>query len=480
MKTVHCYDFDNLSFGDKLELFAQSPLVRQFAEGMPVQGLTTKRALTTTVGTLVVGAASILAGSDHRADAELRYLWPILRPVLAKAGLQVADEPITTQHFRDYRRRFLTGDVLASLHTGFQRQAVDLVRVLGLLQDHGEPLLSPSVSQLVFGDGAWFTPASDVGRMKRRYKGNEKGKVAPHPSRSKHGLPRIVDYDSRGKAYGYNHVTLYARSEVPRLRVVLSLLAAPGGNELCAMDEELGRLVRAFGDGLRGFVYDGAMAGAHHRLYRKRGLLTINLPKGMDSREDWGKGLDRAVGNGGHVVTAHLAQGCTHHLNVAYGSFYQLERDAFGRWVRRRVLEHTDARRIPTDDGYRWELDVAIHCESGAVHTWTIDPNGHLESDKGTVNLAERLRIVTPHSGEQFSALYGVRNNAEAHNRLIRTDWAMGDRARSYARKDHEFDRLLVCLLNNALVLAEHGPANFQMKLSPVLRTPINSVVCRR
>ena len=479
MKTAHCYDFDNLSFGDKLELFAQSPLVRQFAEQMPAQGLRTKRALTTTVGTLVVGLASILAASDRRADAELRYLWPILWPVLAKAGLEVADEPISTQHFRDYRRRFLTGDVLPSLHAAFQRQAVDLVKVLGLLKNQGEPLLSPSVSQLVFGDGAWFTPASDVGRMKRRHKGNEKGKVAPHPSRSKYGCPRIVDYDSRGKAYGYNHVTLYARSEAPRLRVVLSLLAAPGGNELCAMDEELGRLVEAFGDGLRGFVYDGAMAGAHHRSYRKRGLLTINLPKGMDSREDWGKGLDKVVGNDGHVITVHLAQGCTHHLNVAYGSFYQLERDALGRWVRRRVLEHTDVRRIKTDDGYRWELDVKIHCEGGTVHTWTIDPNGHLASDKGTVNLAERLRIITPHSGEPFSVLYGVRNNAEAHNRLIRTDWAMGDRARSYARKDHELDRLLVCLLNNALVLAEHGPKAFQMTRSPVLRSPITSTARR-
>ena len=475
MKTAHCYDFDNLSFGDKLELFAQSPLVRQFAEQMPAQGLRTKRALTTTVGTLVVGLASILAGSDRRADAELRYLWPILRPVLVKAGLEVADEPVTTQHFRDYRRRFVTGEVLASLHSAFRRQAVDLVKVLGLLKDQGEPLLSPSVSQLVFGDGAWFTPASDVGRMKRRHKGNEKGKVAPHPSRSKYGCPRIVDYDSRGKAYGYNHVTLYARSEAPRLRVVLSLLAAPGGNELDAMDEELDRLVAAFGDGLRGFVYDGAMAGAHHRVYRKRGLLTINLPKGMDSREDWGKGLDKVVGNAGHVITVHLAQGCTHHLNVAYGSFYQLERDALGRWVRRRVLEHTDVRRIKTDDGYRWELDVKIHCEGGTVHTWTVDPNGHLASDKGTVNLVERLRIITPHSGEPFSVLYGVRNNAEAHNRLIRTDWAMGDRARSYARKDHELDRLLVCLLNNALVLAEHGPKAFQMTRSPVLRAPINS-----
>lgn len=465
MTIAHRYDFDNLSFGDKLELFASSPLVRQLAEQLPIQGNKTKPALSTTVGTLVVGVASILAGSDHRADAELAYQWPILRPALVAAGLRVPEEPITTQHFRDYRQRFVTEACLAQLHVAFKDQAVQLARLLGLLVDHGEPWLAPSMSQLVYGDGAWFAPASEVGRLKRRRKGKKKRKLAPHPSRSKCGQPRLVDYDTHGKTYGYNHVTLYVRGEASRLRVALSLVAVgPNGAELDGMELELQRLVEVVGTGFRAFVYDGAARGVHHRAARRLGILSVNLPHGMDSRDDWSKGLNKVVGKKAHIVTVQLPAGCVHHVNIAYGCFYQLERDAFGRWVRCRVLEHVEARPIVTGDAYRWELDVAIPCDHGVVHTWTIDPNGELPSNRRvTVKLAEQLRIVTP-NGERFAGLYGVRNNAEADNRLIRTDLGMGRRARSYARKDHEFDRLLVSLLKNALVLAEHGPAPFKMQ----------------
>ncbi len=73
------------------------------------------------------------------------------------------------------------------------------------------------------------------------------------------------------------------------------------------------------------------------------------------------------------------------------------------------------------------------------------------------MNPAERLRIITPNSGDRFNVLYGARNNAEARNRLVRTDWGMGDRARSSARKDPEIDRLLVCPLNDVLACAEQG-----------------------
>lgn len=467
--TTHCYHFDNLSLGDKLELFATSPLVHQMAGALPAQGAVSKQSLTTTVGTLVVGIASILAGSDRRADAELRYLWPILRPVFTKAGCRMPEAPITTQHFRDYRTRYVDEEVLEAFHGAFRHQAVDLAKLLGLFQDHGEPLLSPSMSQLVFGDGAWFRPASDVGRPKRRRKGNKKHKPTPHPSRAKPGgCPRILDYDTQGKSYGFNHVTLYARAPEPRLRVVLSLLRAPDGTELVNVEDELVRLLGHFGDGLRGFVYDGAVMGTHHRRYREHGILTINMPKGMDSRNDWSKGLNKMVGTNAHIITVHLPEGCDHHLNVAYGCFYQLERNPLGRWERVRVLEHVEARRVATDDGYRWELDVAIRCGEGEPHIFTVDPNGTMKSNKTRgVNLAEQLRIVTPNNGEVFNTVYGVRNNAEAHNRLIRTDWRMGKRARSFARKDHEFDRLLICLLNNALVLAEHGPSGLAMTHRP-------------
>ncbi|MGH9918907.1 MAG: hypothetical protein ACRD6W_08580, partial [Nitrososphaerales archaeon] len=98
----------------------------------------------------------------------------VLRPAFAKAGVAMPEEPITTQQFRDYRERFVGEEFLPALHEAFQRQVVDLTKVLGLLKDNGEPLFAPSVSQLVFGDGAWFKPASDVGHLKRRRKGNKK------------------------------------------------------------------------------------------------------------------------------------------------------------------------------------------------------------------------------------------------------------------------------------------------------------------
>ncbi len=87
-----------------------------------------------------------------------------------------------------------------------------------------------------------------------------------------------------------------------------------------------------------------------------------------------------------------------------------------------------------------------------------------LVATRGTVNLAEQLRIVQPNCNPAMKHLYGLRNNSEAHHHRIKDNLRMGNRARSFTRHHHELDRLLAVLLLNVLVLAEHGPAEMRPK----------------
>lgn len=468
MPTSAPFVFGNLSFGDKLELVARSPLFRELAVALPKQGGVSKRALTTTLGTLVIGVATIVAGSDRRADAELRYQWPILRPRLAALGIEVSETPPTSQHFRDYRARYLTATVVDFVHELLRLQGIRVAKLLGLLTYNGEPFDEPSVGTVVYGDGKWFKPASDVGHPKHQHNGT----VAPHPSRAQRGARRVVPFDVQGRNYGYNHVTLYVRGStvenserkaLARKQVALALVRAVKGAEMQALTPEIERLRSTIGDGFRCFTYDGAMEGKHHRHLRRLGILTVNKPKTTKSLTDWTKGMHARLGEKDHLVEVRLAEGCVHYLNVHRGLMFKCERDALGRWARHTVLEHVATRRADTATRFRWEVDLVIHCEAhGTGHIWTVDPTDTLVSTKGTVNLAQQFRIVAPNHNPAMRRIYGTRNCAESHNKWVKSECAMGDRARSFTPTDHEFDRLLVLFLHNALALAEHGPECFR------------------
>ncbi len=360
------YRFDNLSVMDRLEIAVQSPLVSELGRTLPRHGVTTRPAKTSPTGMLLLGIASVIAGSDRRAEAELRTHWHRFRRVCLASDIPMPAEPLRLQIFRDYRARFITEEVLADLHLAFRAQAVQLAQLLGLLKSDDAPMSSPATSQVVFGDGSWFLPASDVGRVKTDYFRRNR----PHQSRAKK-KPRVVDYDVQGAAYGYNHVTLHVRAateeENPaaaRLQVVLALLAAKGSDEMHVTNLEVRRLRDAVGDGFRCFVYDGAMAGEHHRRFRSYGLLTVNKPKGISTLTDWRNGLDTHVGEGQRVLELTFPAGCVHRLNVAYGMFWQLRSNPTGRrLVRERVADHVDLRRHQEEDRFRWELDVALPCD---------------------------------------------------------------------------------------------------------------------
>ena len=62
-------DFDKgLAPMERICLLANTPLLHLAASALPAYGVTTKRSATNTAGLLLVGAATVVCGSDRAAD----------------------------------------------------------------------------------------------------------------------------------------------------------------------------------------------------------------------------------------------------------------------------------------------------------------------------------------------------------------------------------------------------------------------------
>lgn len=449
------YDFDHLAGAERFEILLASPLVHQIAELLPVQGITTKPAKLDNVAMLALGAATVMWGSDATAEAELRYAWPRIRLLAERYGARVPVDPPSVQLFRDYRQRFLTAAVVESLSLELEDQAVGVAIALGLLPEDEIDLLDPSALNVIAADGFWLAEASSVGRMVHDDHINA---MAPHRSRGK-TTSRVCDFDDQGKVHGYFFIDFQVRGPEPRRKVCLSTMPASMGKEMAVVEAGVRRLRSSLGKRFAAFVYDGAMRGKHHKLFRTLGILTVNKPHGTKKLDQFqtfkGKVVDDKV-----VITRTVGEGCVVQLDVTAGLLWQLERRSDGRHYRKRVLEAREVRMTETTRGaFEWEQDFNLICDvCHEDHLITLDPNGTLKASSKTINLAETLRILPTNGSLAMRETYGLRNGTEAYHRQLKTDTGYGDRAGSFARHHVGLDTLLFQLAKNALAYAEHGP----------------------
>ena len=448
---IYELDFDGpLAVGEKLAVLANDPVFRASLGVLPAQGLVTKRALTETAGTMMVGAASVLFGADRRADAEMRYQWSSLRRDWRLARIEVPDVELATRQFRDYRERYMGDGQVALWKEELQPLWLGQARSMGLLPESvpGATYLDPSPLQTIYADGTWFRAASEVGKSEKA--------LAKSRAKDPAGA-RVVDADKRGKAYGYNHVVLFVRGPAPRQRIILAVVRAKDGDELDVVIPAVRELRRQLGDAFTTFVYDGAMEATHHQKLQAMGVGTVNKVKKEKEVDQWIRFLNAPVEEDAKVFTRDF-DGCVHDLTFAAGILWEVA-EVGGRLVQRRTAEHTDCRRYETADGYRFEVDLSLYCaRTRSWHVWTVDPTAIVKVDgqREPINLGSQLRMI-PMNDSAFAPTYGIRNDAESSFKHIKHDLDMGNRAGSYCGLFHEVDLLLASSVHNALAWAEHG-----------------------
>lgn len=454
------YDFTaGLSQVERIEVLIGSPLLWLLGPALPVYGMATKPSAAEPAALLVVGAATLICGSDRAADRELRAHWPRLRRSFVAAGYRVPVEPLQSRHFRDYRDKVLGGslpeewkDDARGLYAGMSLQ-------VELFPDSVRAWNDPHLDGVVTADGTWFRSASEVRGMKK--------------SRSKTGSPRILkDTDRKNKGgRGYMFCIVSVRGEGPRKRVVLDIVHAPKSAEMKFVTPCILRLRERLGDRFRCFVYDGAMHGEDHRRFRKAGLVTVNKPKGLRRPDKWSRHLDTVVGEVAKIFDPDLGCGCRHLLTVTAGMFWEPESNTFNGYRRSRILEVAELRRVgPVKGEFSWELDLVVRCGHGD-HVFTVDPNAEVAcatgaelnaSDGGrlrygtTLNLSDKLRVLQAND-DNFAKVYGRRNDSESGNHSLKSDFGLGHRAGSYSVERHDTDLWIYSLLANALVWEEYS-----------------------
>lgn len=455
------YRFDDgLAQIERLEILIDSPLLKLVAPHLPAHGTRTKPALAAPGALLVVGTATVIYGSDRRADAELRTHWPHLRRCFDTAGYRVPATPLQARHFRDYRDKVLGGSLPEEVKELARDPAAELAMEIGLFPEVNSPWDAPEFGQIVVADGSWWAAASKVRTVAE--------------SRSKHGNPRVVgDADPHNQhSWGYNFCFLGVRGTKPRQRVMLDIAHAAGQQEMEAVLPAVARLRARVGDRFRLFVYDGALHGVHYQAVRAMGLVALNKPKGIRKHNQWERFRNTAVGAEAAVLELDIDCGERHLFNVAAGMTWELEvREWLGSvdFIRRRVLEVNEVRRTEVDGAFSFEMGCTVRCKHGH-HRVVFNPDATIpaikaemlaadltRSTKGSseVNLSEQLRFCQVNT-EEFWNLYARRNDIESGNKTMKFDFGLGTRSGSYRVGAHETDLWIYMLLANSLTWREY------------------------
>ncbi len=440
------YEFDKgLATGQMLDILANDPILAALAElKLPGLGEKTNGSITDARGMMVFGAASVLWGSDRRAEVELADQWPIRRPVFDKAGIRTSVDAPNAAAWQYYRDTYLTEDVVADLKEVLRDLWVGQARKMGLFPTQSEhDWMEPDHLHTVYADGTWFAPASRTN-------------IRGQKSKAKTGEPRVSEGNSiGGKLDGYCSVWMLARRPEPRMRMILDFAGAPAGGEMPVALDSLEALRSRVGDGLRQFVYDGALRG-HDQVTRivEMGVLPIGKPDAVDSFADWdvrGKPLRSKILNFDFDFS-----GCVHRLAADYGMLWHLEHDGeLWRYGKRAVVESVERRKRP-DGSYTFDVDLRLRCNS-SWHELRVDLTEPLVVDGGrrSVRLAAHVKAHPMADIERFASAYGIRNDAESGFARFKNYLGIGSRAGSFTRLAHDIDLLLLALTSNALAWAE-------------------------
>ena len=317
-----------------------------------------------------------------------------------------------TAAFRYYRDHVLREADVVELLDAFRDMDPLQARAMGLLadRDQGPWWCAPALERTLVADATWHDRASKVSltvynKFRKR--------TEEHRTRSKNGNARILtDLDRSGNARGYCEGAISVRGnatdELLSSRMIVDLVHCPDGQEMEPMLPRLESLVDRFPDGIDAVIYDGAMRGTDHERLRSHGVVTVNRAAGVSCPEQWTQYLGRPIDRqdcrhktpkkaepregfpeeSGRIVPMTLA-GCTHPFTVACGTLYHAVPGSDDRWIRIRVAELQDCRRITFGYGYRFLLDFAVYCpDIGGFHTFPLDSCAKLQSLNNGIPLA--------------------------------------------------------------------------------------------
>ncbi len=469
------YDFDlGLAQIERLEVLIASPLLAVLVPDLPVTGEKTKRSSGEAAALIVVGAATLICGSDRAATRELRAHWPRLRAAFDTAGIRVSGVPLGATEFRTYRDDLLGGVLPEPVKEALRELFVGLALELGLFPEVNAPWNEPDPDGVPTADGTWVRAYAEAGGEYGSASDSVSGDADRFNAvkwKGNGGSKPTKDAEQRNKtSWGYNICIVSVRGDGKRhrQRVVLDIARAVDGDELAAAMPAFLRLKDRLGDRLRCVVYDGAMRGTHHLQLRAAGMVTVNKPRGIRKLDQWQQHRGTRLGKTAKVFELPISCGCRHLFNVVGGMMWEAHHAPLGLTRSAEPLPVTTLdRHGPDADGvYSWTMTLRVPCREGD-HVVEVDPNAKLPSitvkalqagakrSSAVTNLAEDLRMVQMHQ-EVFRPVYGRRNDSESGNKTLKTDYGHGKRANSVTWGRVDFDLWMFALLHNALVLREH------------------------
>lgn len=142
------------ALGDLIGILLRDPMFRGWAGALP--SYKREGARFPPIVQMVVCLATLLYGSDRRAERELRYQWSLIRREFADAGIELGWDVPTTYHFRHYRDSVMGKEGVAGMVEVFRDMAPLEARRHGLLPDVADvDWLSPAAENVLAADGTW-------------------------------------------------------------------------------------------------------------------------------------------------------------------------------------------------------------------------------------------------------------------------------------------------------------------------------------
>lgn len=357
--------------------------------------------------------------------------------------------PPSWDAFRYARNRHLTDpDVLTELRAALTELAVDQARSMGLLLPDGPgSWCHPHRSRVVYGDGTIVRPL---------YRPRPDGEEGSAPHRQDPDAAEHHRHD--GAITGQNFVSLYARGEMPYQRVVLAVgrVETPG-KEADAAVSLLQDLHPVCGSGMQVVVYDGALRGRHiDTLMTGCGVLVVNKVhsssatakrRGKTRNPRW-----HTLGTWQHDTNDGP---CSHNLAAVDGAVSEVALDEAGAPVIVTRLDRKQVKRRRRADGtFHFNVAYQVPCPLGGFLAW-VTPHG--SAGDGDHKHADATRVIAE-GEDDFTRLYGVRNDAESANSQFKRTLLV-DRAMSLGARRQLLDMLCFALLNNAITQAHQDAA---------------------
>jgi hypothetical protein len=463
-----------LSTAEQVEAVFSSPALYELAQLIPRPPVGRPPANPAYV-VLGYGVLARLYRSGIRVQTELAHpaTWQLVHDTVARMAQQLpeglvprppGDRPATFEAFRNARDRYLTDpDIQVEVQARFIDAAVRQARSFGLLRPEGPgSLCHPDRSRTIYGDGTVVRPLYRPPAARREID-PETGEVRvvyldaagePIEAPARRFDPDVAEYHGHaGPVFGQNFVQLSVRGDGPQQRVVLAVDRVPRPGAEADTSVELIKQVHAVvGKGIQAVAYDGAFQGPQvDEVMTSTGLIVINkVPSAPRSRADKDREGEGKVPRWFPLgVWEHdtPAGACGHSLAAVNGAVSEIGLDEAGEPVILGRLDRTQVKRSRRSSGlYHFNVAYRVPCPAGELTAW-VTPHG--EAGDPDHRRAGHVRVIA--EGEpDFTRLYGLRNDAESWNSMLKRSLLV-ERAASLGGARQLVDVLCFALLHNAI-----------------------------